>query len=170
MRLRAFVVSLLLVGALLAPSALVLVPSALAASVTLTLNYNGNPETTKIVNASGGTIMIKTVGSLYQARSNEPSTVNQRLAKGASIGSGERRHRNRTPYTRPQLCWPMRDDKIGVFGPRKLIAPPEPSACRCIDQNYCGSTPRMSWRGVLGELFDRVRLAPSRESQRASSC
>jgi len=76
------VLFLALVGpaALLAPS-----PAGAVSRVSNALNCTGNPETIKVTNNTTATITVKTIGSLYQPRSNEPLTVNRSLGGGKSV-------------------------------------------------------------------------------------
>lgn len=52
--------------------------------VAITLNCASNPETTRIKNTGTASVTIRTIGSLYRPRSNEPFSVNKTLAAGAS--------------------------------------------------------------------------------------
>ena len=56
------------------------------APVTIALSCESNPETTRVVNANpNASVVVKTVGSLYQPRSNEPFAKNRTLAASAGV-------------------------------------------------------------------------------------
>jgi hypothetical protein len=61
-------------------------------AVTITLDCYSSRERTTIRNNRSTTVTIRTVGSLYKPYSNEPFSVNRRLAAGKSVtyytGSG----------------------------------------------------------------------------------
>ncbi len=63
-----------------------------ATGLTVTLDCYSSRERVTIKNTRSATVTIKTVGSLYKPRSNEPFTVNRKLAAGKSVsyytGSG----------------------------------------------------------------------------------
>ena len=59
---------------------------AAAAPVTVTLNCATNPETTRIRNNDPSrAVVVRSVGSLYQPRSDEPFAVGRTLAPGAGV-------------------------------------------------------------------------------------
>ena len=61
-------------------------------ALTITLDCYSSRERTTIRNNRSTTVTIRTVGSLYKPYSNEPFTVNRKLASGKSVtyytGSG----------------------------------------------------------------------------------
>jgi len=61
-------------------------------ALTITLDCYSSRERTTIRNNRSSTVTIKTVGSLYKPYSNEPFSVNRKLAAGKSVtyytGSG----------------------------------------------------------------------------------
>ncbi len=63
-----------------------------ATGLTVTLDCYSSRERVTIKNTRSATVTIRTVGSLYKPRSNEPFTVNRKLAAGKSVsyysGSG----------------------------------------------------------------------------------
>ncbi len=63
-----------------------------ATGLTVTVDCYSSKERVTIKNTRSATVTIKTVGSLYKPRSNEPFTVNRKLAAGKSVsyytGSG----------------------------------------------------------------------------------
>jgi hypothetical protein len=65
---------------------------AVTPALTVTVACKATPETTRVKNNRNTAKTIKTVGSIYQPRSNEPFLVNRRLGGGKSItfesGSG----------------------------------------------------------------------------------
>lgn len=65
---------------------------AATAALTVTLDCDASRERTTIRNNRSATVTIRTVGSLYKPRSNEPFTVNRKLAAGKTVsfytGSG----------------------------------------------------------------------------------
>ncbi len=65
-------------------------PAEAANAVTVSVNCRNNPETTYVANNTGSTIKIKTVGSIYQPRSNEPFRIgfNLRPKKAITFESG----------------------------------------------------------------------------------
>jgi hypothetical protein len=66
--------------------------NAATAALTVTVDCFSSRERTTIRNNRSTTVTIKTVGSLYKPRSNEPFSVNRKLAAGKSVsfytGSG----------------------------------------------------------------------------------
>lgn len=54
-------------------------------SVSVSVNCIGNPETVRVTNGTNASITIRTIGSLYQPRNNEPFSI------GASLGAGKSR-------------------------------------------------------------------------------
>lgn len=59
--------------------------------MTITLNFTGNPETTRVANATpNASVTVVTVGSLYQPYNNEPFAVNRTLSAsgGATYQTG----------------------------------------------------------------------------------
>jgi hypothetical protein len=69
------------------------VPTADAATgLTVTVDCYSSRERVTIKNTRSATVTIKTVGSLYKPRSNEPYAVNRKLSAGKTIsfysGSG----------------------------------------------------------------------------------
>ena len=54
-------------------------------AVTVTTGCYTNPETTRVKNNRTVAITVRTVGSIYQPRSNEPFYVNRTLAAGAAV-------------------------------------------------------------------------------------
>lgn len=87
---RALFATALLAGATWTPAA----PSVDAATpaLTITLDCYSSREKTTIRNNRSTTVTIRTVGSLYKPYSNEPFSVNRKLAAGKSVtyytGSG----------------------------------------------------------------------------------
>lgn len=73
--------------ALLAPILLggVTHPVEAVTGVRIVVNCFSNPETTRVMNKTAGTITIRTVGSIYQPYSYEPIPVNRTLPPGSSI-------------------------------------------------------------------------------------
>lgn len=65
---------------------------AATAALTVSVGCYASREKTTIRNNRSATVTIKTVGSLYKPRSNEPFSVNRKLAAGKSVsfytGSG----------------------------------------------------------------------------------
>src|SRR5918999_3368427 len=65
-------------------------------ALTVTVACKATPETTRVENNRNRNITIKTVGSIYQPRSNEPFRVNRTLRGGRTItfesGSGADRN------------------------------------------------------------------------------
>src|SRR5919202_3492450 len=65
---------------------------AVTPALTVTVACKATPETTRVKNNRNTAKTIKTVGSIYQPRSNEPFLVNRKLGGGRSItfesGSG----------------------------------------------------------------------------------
>ena len=65
---------------------------AATAALTVTVDCFSSRERTTIRNNRSTTVTIKTVGSLYKPRSNEPFSVSRKLAAGKSVsfytGSG----------------------------------------------------------------------------------
>jgi hypothetical protein len=55
-----------------------------ATGLTITVDCYSSRERVTIKNTRTATVTIKTVGSLYKPRSNEPFTVNRKLAAGKS--------------------------------------------------------------------------------------
>jgi hypothetical protein len=53
--------------------------------VTVIVACKANPETTWIKNNRNSRIRIRSVGSIYQPRSNEPFIVNRRLRPGKAV-------------------------------------------------------------------------------------
>ena len=54
-------------------------------AVTVTTGCYTNPETTRVKNNRSTAITLRTVGSIYQPRTNEPFAVNRTLAAGATV-------------------------------------------------------------------------------------
>lgn len=53
-------------------------------SVTVAVGCYGNPETVKVTNGTNASITIRSIGSLYQPRDNEPFAINASLGAGKS--------------------------------------------------------------------------------------
>lgn len=92
--LRAYALVLALVLAFVAYALTVIVPSgpvaprpaeAATPAVTVTVGCTTNPETTRVKNNRSYAITVRTVGSIYQPRSNEPFYVNRRIAASGSV-------------------------------------------------------------------------------------
>ena len=92
--LRAYALVLALVVALTAYALMIVLPSgpiaprsaeAAVPAVTVTVGCTTNPETTRVKNNRSVAITIRTVGSIYQPRSNEPFYVNRRIAAGGTV-------------------------------------------------------------------------------------
>jgi len=58
---------------------------AATAALTVTVDCYSSRERVTLKNNRSATVTIKTVGSLYKPRSNEPFTVNRKLAAGKSV-------------------------------------------------------------------------------------
>ena len=56
-----------------------------APGAQVNVNCASNPETTSVTNNLNKSIKIKTVGSIYQPRSDEPFKVNRKLKPGKTI-------------------------------------------------------------------------------------
>ena len=56
-----------------------------ASGVVVSVGCDGNPEVTRVKNDGRRAVVIRTVGSVYQPRSNEPFRVNLRLAPGRTV-------------------------------------------------------------------------------------
>ena len=56
-----------------------------APAVTVNVNCTSGPETTRVKNNTNRSIKIRSVGSIYQPRSNEPFTVNRTLRPDRAI-------------------------------------------------------------------------------------
>jgi hypothetical protein len=71
-------------------------PAEAAARVRVTAGCDGNPEKVVVANNTRHRIKVRTVGSIYQPRSNEPSHVDRTLRRGRSIAfeSGPAANRN----------------------------------------------------------------------------
>ncbi len=54
-------------------------------AITVTTGCYTNPETTRVKNNRSYAITVRTVGSIYLPRSNEPFYINYRLAAGRAI-------------------------------------------------------------------------------------
>jgi hypothetical protein len=74
------------------PALLTPAMTAAASGLTITLDCYSSRERTTIKNTKSVAVTIKTVGSLYKPYSNEPFSVNRKLAPGKSVtyytGSG----------------------------------------------------------------------------------
>jgi hypothetical protein len=85
--LLALVVAVAGLPALLTPAM-----TSAASGLTITLDCYSSRERTTIKNTKSVAVTIKTVGSLYKPYSNEPFSVNRKLAPGKSVtyytGSG----------------------------------------------------------------------------------
>ena len=51
-------------------------------AVTVSVGCDGNPETTRVRNNANHSVKIRTVGSIFQPRSNEPFHVSHNLGAG----------------------------------------------------------------------------------------
>lgn len=92
--LRAYALVLALVLALVVYALTFVLPSgpvaprpaeAATPAITVTTGCTTNPETTRVKNNRSVAITVRTVGSIYQPRSNEPFYVNRRIAAGGSV-------------------------------------------------------------------------------------
>jgi hypothetical protein len=54
-------------------------------AVSVSVGCDGNPETTRVHNNSNHSVKIRSVGSVYQPRSNEPFHVSRGLGAGKAI-------------------------------------------------------------------------------------
>ncbi len=54
-------------------------------AVTVTVGCTTNPETARVKNNRSVTITVRTVGSIYRPRSNEPFYVNRTLPAGGTV-------------------------------------------------------------------------------------
>ncbi len=80
-----FSLSLVLSGLIgVAPSGQ-LRPAEAASGVVVSVGCDGNPEVTRVKNNRSSAVKIRSVGSAYQPRSNEPFYVNLRLAPGRTV-------------------------------------------------------------------------------------
>jgi hypothetical protein len=60
--------------------------------VRVTVNCDSNPETIRVKNNTNDRIRIKTIGSIYQPRSNEPFNIADKLGRAkARLGAGAAR-------------------------------------------------------------------------------
>ncbi len=92
--LRAYALLLAFVLAFLMYAVTVMLPSgpvaprpaeAATPAVTVTVGCYTNPETTRVRNNRSYAIAVRSVGSIYRPRSNEPFYLNYRLAAGRAI-------------------------------------------------------------------------------------
>ncbi len=92
--LRAYVLVLAFVLAFVVYAVTVMVPSgpvaprpaeAAVPAVTVTVGCYTNPETTRIKNNRSYAVTVRTVGSIYRPRSNEPFYVYRRIAAGGTV-------------------------------------------------------------------------------------
>ena len=60
-------------------------PAEAASAVGVTVGCYGNPEITRVKNNTSHRITIKSVGSIYQPRSNEPFHMSRTLRAGRSV-------------------------------------------------------------------------------------
>lgn len=56
-----------------------------ASGVAVKGQYDGNPEVTRVTNDRSSAVKIKSVGSVYKPRTNEPFRADRRLAAGKTI-------------------------------------------------------------------------------------
>ena len=54
-------------------------------AVSVSVGCDGNPETTRVHNNANHSVKIRSVGSIYQPRSNEPFHVSRNLGAGKAI-------------------------------------------------------------------------------------
>ena len=54
-------------------------------AVSVSVGCDGNPETTRVHNNANHSVKIRSVGSVYQPRSNEPFHVSRNLGAGKAI-------------------------------------------------------------------------------------
>lgn len=92
--LRAYALVLALILALVVYAMTFVVPSgpvaprlaeAATPAVTVTAGCTTNPETTRVKNNRTVAITVRTIGSIYQPRSNEPFAVNRTIAAGGTV-------------------------------------------------------------------------------------
>jgi hypothetical protein len=60
-------------------------PAEAASRVTVTAECDGNPERVIVANNTRHRIVVRTVGSIYKPRTNEPFRVDRTLRRGRSI-------------------------------------------------------------------------------------
>lgn len=75
-------------------------PAEAAARVNVTAKCDGNPEKVIVTNNTRHRIKIRTVGSIYRPRSNEPFRVDRTLRRGRSIAFESGPSANRNVLTR----------------------------------------------------------------------
>ena len=92
--LRVYALALALVLAFVLYALTIMLPSgpvaprlaeAATPAVTVTVGCTTNPETTRVKNNKTVAITVRTVGSIYRPRSNEPFYVNRTVAAGGTV-------------------------------------------------------------------------------------
>jgi hypothetical protein len=78
-------------------------PAEAASAVGVTVACYGNPEITRVKNNTNHRITIRSVGSIYQPRSNEPFHMSQTLSAGSSVAFESGYDANHNTLTRQYI-------------------------------------------------------------------